>query len=211
MRSSHSQIVSVLTAMAFATGLGNAQSVNSRSGGRVAPDLAGKNFLLVPGVELSFVIVEDKEPTRVVVTDVCEIEIPGGLGLVPVAGLTTLQAEAEIKSYLEKRYYKAGKGTVRLGVNKVPVAQIPKFKVLISGKVAKEGAVESLVDKPKTVSEAVLEAGVSRYSDLSKVTVIKANGERRVYDLRAILDGREEDPKREPGGKIVVPSARIAW
>lgn len=220
MRSSHSQFFGVVAALLAATSLGNAQFNNVGSGANAgasrssarAPESTRAAHLskLVPGTELSFLIVAENESSKVVVTDSGEIEIPGGLGLVSVAGMTASQAAAEIKSYLEQRYYKAGKGTVRLGLNKLPVAPPRKFTVTVSGKVNRAGVFESLADSPKTLSEFVLEAGVSPYSNLKEVEVIKKNGERKSYDVKAILDGRAEDPKLEAGDKVVVPPVKFA-
>ena len=55
---------------------------------------------LTAGAEVSFLIVEENEPTRVIIADSGELEIPGGLGRVSVAGF---RVEKRLPYYRLKR------------------------------------------------------------------------------------------------------------
>lgn len=166
---------------------------------------------LTAGAEVSFLIVEDNEPTRVIIADSGELEIPGGLGRVSVAGLTAAQASAKVKSYLEGQYYKPGKATVRIGINTLPAGGQKKSKVLVSGKLARGGgAVEFYASAPKTLSEAVLEMGVTPWSNLKKVRVTRG-GQAMEYDVKAILDGSMKDVPLQDGDVISVPEKTFIY
>ena len=219
MRSFQIQFLGAVVAILVATNSVNAQSGvlgsgvgSQKAGARKARNAkVDPNSALTAGSEVSFLIVEENEPTRLIVADTGELEIPGGLGRVSVAGLTTVQAAAKVKKYLEGQYYKEGKVTVRIGLNILPAAGREKAKVLIAGKVQRPGAIEFFLDDPKTLSEAVLQAGVTSWSNLRKVTVIKKNGETHTYDVKAILDGLAEDVPLEDGDKISVDERRFSW
>lgn len=163
------------------------------------------NSPLSAGAEVSFSIVEDNEPTtRVIIADSGELEIPGGLGRVSVAGLTASQASAKVKDYLEGQYYKPGKATVKIGINTLPAGGQKKSKVLVSGKLARGGAVEFYASAPKTLSEAILEMGIIPWSNLKKVRV-KRGDQVIEYDVKAILDGTMRDVPLQDGDIISVP------
>jgi protein involved in polysaccharide export with SLBB domain len=168
------------------------------------------NSPLAAGAEVSFLIVEENEPTRVIIADSGELEIPGGLGRVSVSGLTAAQASAKVKSYLEGQYYKPGKATVRIGINTLPASGQKKSKALVSGKLARGGAVEFYSSAPKTLSEAILEMGPTPWSKLTKVKVTR--GDQSIdYDVSAILDGTMKDVYLQDGDRISVPEKGIRF
>jgi protein involved in polysaccharide export with SLBB domain len=165
------------------------------------------NSALVPGAEVSFNIVEENEPpTRVIIADTGDLEIPGGLGRVQVGGLTAAQAASRIKGHLEGRYYKPGKATVQVGLNTLPASGQKRSKVIISGKVLRAGAVEFFPTDPKTLSEAVNEAGTSIYSDTKRVKVTRGT-QTNEYNVKDILEKgatKNDFPLRD-GDRIYVP------
>ena len=168
------------------------------------------NTPLVPGAEVSFKIVEENEaPVRAIVADTGELEIPGGMGRVNVNGMTSSQASAAVKSYLEGLYYKRGKATVVIGLNVLPMSGQTKSKVIISGKVARAGAVEFYSNAPKTLSEAVIEAGVTSWSDLKNVKVTRGT-QTLEYNVKDILENgntKNDFPLRD-GDRISVPALK---
>ena len=168
------------------------------------------NTPLAPGAEVSFKIVEENEaPVRAIIADTGELEIPGGMGRVDVNGMTSSQAASAVKSYLEGRYYKHGKATVVIGLNVIPMSGQTKSKVIMSGKVARAGAVEFYSNAPKTLSEAVNEAGSTSWSDLEKVRVTRGS-ETREYNVKDILEKgntKNDFPLRD-GDRIFVPALK---
>jgi protein involved in polysaccharide export with SLBB domain len=166
------------------------------------------NTPITAGSEVSFSILEENEaPARVVIADTGDLELPGLPERVQVQGLTVNQAEAKVKSLIEGKYYKSGKATVRIGLNIVPSAGQKRSKVLVSGKVLRAGSVEFLSTSPKTLSEVLIEAGTSIYSDLKKVQVTRGN-EKKEYNVKDIIDGgnTKNDFPLKDGDRINVPA-----
>ncbi len=168
---------------------------------------------LTPGAEVSFQIVEENEPpVRAIIADTGELEIPGGLGRVMVNGMTASRAEDAVKNYLEGRYYKRGKATVRIGLNILPASGQKKSKVIISGKVSRAGAIDFYSFDPKTVSEAVNEAGTTIYSDTKRVQVTRGS-ERFEINVKDILENGNVsgDMKLRDGDRINIPERGIVF
>lgn len=179
--------------------------------------VANKNSPLTPGAEVSFRIVEENEPpVRVIVADTGELEVPGGLGEVPVNGLTSAQAEFRVKSYLEGKFYKPGKGTVQIALKTLPASGQKVSKVQISGKVGRLAPILFYSSDPKKLSEAILEAGPTPYSDLKKVKVTRTRAgveTSEEYDVKTILESGSavgDFPLRD-GDRIHVPARPIIW
>ena len=172
------------------------------------------NSPLQPGAEVSFSILEENEPpTRVIIADTGDLELPYGLGRVPVNGMSPATAEGAIKRHLESRYYKPGKGSVRIGLNVIPASAQKRSKVIISGKVSRPGASEFYSTDPKFLSEVINEAGTSIYSDLESVKVIRG-GKEEVYNVRDMLEKGKtaNDFKLKDGDRIIVPPKRgLIW
>ncbi len=176
--------------------------------------LVSSNSPLQPGAEVSFSILEENEPpTRVIIADTGDLELPHGLGRVPVNGMSPSTAEGAVKRHLEGKYYKAGKGSVRIGLNVIPASAQRRSKVMISGKVSRTTPIEFYPNDPKFLSEAINEAGTSIYSDLERVKVIRGAQEKD-YNVRDMLEkGKtENDFKLKDGDRIIVPVKRgLIW
>lgn len=179
-----------------------------------APRVAvSPNSPLVPGAEVSFQIVEENEPpVRAIIADTGELEIPGGLGRVAVSGMTSSRAEEAVKNYLEGRYYKRGKATVRIGLNILPASGLKKSKVIVSGKLLRSGVVDFYPTDPKTVSEAVNEAGTTIYSNTKKVQLTRGT-EKFEINVQDILENGNTrgDMKLRDGDRIFVPERGIVF
>lgn len=179
---------------------------------------ANPNSPLTPGSEVSFMIVEDREqqPLRLIIADTGELEVPGGLGSVVVSGLTANAAAARVQAHLESEYYKPGKGAVKISLKTLPASGQKVSKVQVSGKVGRPGSILFYASDPKKLSEAILEAGQTPYSNLKKVKVTRksktGSDVSEIYDVQAILDGNtvNDFPLRD-GDSISVPPRAITW
>jgi protein involved in polysaccharide export with SLBB domain len=188
----------------------NSRGAPAADGPRIA---VSPNSPLVPGAEVSFQIIEENEPpVRAIIADTGELEIPGGLGRVAVSGMTPARAEEVVKNYLEGRYYKRGKATVRIGLNILPASGLKRSKVIMSGKLLRSGAVDFYPTDPKTVSEAVNEAGTTIYSDTKRVQVTRGT-EKFEINVKDILENGNTrgDMKLRDGDRIFVPERGIVF
>jgi protein involved in polysaccharide export with SLBB domain len=175
-------------------------TVEARSAAPVSP-----NSPLTAGAGITLRILEENEPAEELVVGAAgSLELPGGLGSVPVGGLTVSQAESRVRDYLESKYYKPGKGAVQIGLYTLPVGSVKQAKVLVSGKLARGGASLFPISTPKTLSEVVLEMGVTPWSNLKKVKVTR-RGQSQIYDVKAIMDGTAKDVPLEDGDAVSVP------
>jgi len=176
-------------------------SAIERSGMSAVP--VDSNRRLTVGDLISFQIMEDRDAAVLrKISATGELDI-SPFGRVKVAGKTTAQAEADIKSYLEKDYYWTA--TPILAVDSVnPVAVIRK--ILISGEVRAPGPMEVAGGEQLTLSEAILRAG--NFTQWAKKDKVKLNrgGTQKIYDVRRITaEGRaEEDPILQDGDRIHV-------
>ncbi len=166
---------------------------------------------LTAGDEVTIKIVEDHETAlRTIVTDTGEVEL-NGLGRVPVSGKSSMEAESLIASYLKQRYY--NHATVEVGVVKKAIgAGARPFKVLVTGKVGRPGPQYFTGTNPLKLTEAVMVAGTSVYSDLKKVRLSRG-GQTSDHDVKSITkDGRTDlDVPLKDGDQIYVPTVGIRF
>ncbi len=120
------------------------------------------------------------------------------IGSVRVVGMTTAQAESEIRRiYVEvKRIYKTLEVSVR--------AEAEEF--FVRGQVQRPGRYTSLTGD-KTLLQAIAEAGgFTPFANRKKVRVIRAGtGDSEFYNAERIERGEDTDPLIEPSDQIVVP------
>ena len=185
----------------------SAPSAIPHSGGMSVP----LDTKLNAGDTITIVIEEDHDPVLpTVVTDTGEVEL-NGLGRVLVAGKSSTEAAALISSYLRQRYYH--KATVKVGVvSKVVGAGARPFKVLVTGKVGRPGPQYFTSTNPLKLTEAVVVAGTSVYSDLRKVRLSRG-GQTTDHDVKSITkDGRPDlDVPLRDGDQIYVPTVGIRF
>jgi len=167
-----------------------------------------------PGDKISFRVAEDREEAKsLVVTDSGEIELPSPFGRFSAAGKTCKALAQEIKTALEKDYYK--RATVHVGLDAMNNV---RGKTYVSGQVSKPGPVNIPVDAPLKVSQAILLAGPPlQWAKLSNVRVVRQKGREGaqtiVVDVDAILNkGRiEKDIVVEPDDLIIVPERGLVF
>ena len=175
-----------------------AASLNS--GGITVP----RDSKLTAGDQVALQIVEDRDPALLtVVTDTGEIEV-NGLGRVYVAGKTTTEAEGVIASYLKQHYYH--QATVKLGIVRKAVGTVRAYKVVVSGKVGRPGPQYFNDAGQLKLTEAVIVAGTTLYSNLSKVRLTRG-GRSSDHDVELIMKkGRTDlDIELRDGDVIFVP------
>ncbi len=166
---------------------------------------------LTAGDEVTIKILEDRDPAplRTIVSDTGEVEL-NGLGRVAVNGKSSSEAEALIANYLRQRYYH--RATVEVGVVKKAMGTVRKFKVQVTGKVARPGPVFFDDANPVTLSEAVTAAITTTYSKTDKIRLTRG-GQTTEHDMRAITkEGRADlDVRLRDGDKIYVPEKGITF
>lgn len=164
---------------------------------------------LGPRDVVSYSVAEDRdnEAYQLVVTDSGEVQLKLGSLRVKAAGKTPQQLAADIKSALEREYYRPGHATVSVGLIQVaPGAS--KGRVFITGEVAGKGAVDLPVDGQLTVVQAILQlGGFTLDSDLKGVYVYRkgapAKGIR--INAKAVLNGdADKDVVLQPGDTVKV-------
>ena len=177
------------------------------SGGITIP----RDTKLGAGDAVTIKILEDRdpEPLRTIVSDTGEVEL-NGLGRVAVNGRSSSEAEALIASYLRQRYYH--RATVEVAVVKKNIGAFRKFKVQVTGKVARPGPVFFDEANPLTLSEAVTAALTTTYSKIEKVRLTRA-GQTTEHDVKAITkDGKTGlDVRLKDGDQIYVPAVGIRF
>ena len=145
-------------------------------------------YKLRVGDTVSFQIVEDRilepqiAPASLVVKDSGEMDVPY-IGRVMAVDKTCKQLGDEIKTALEKNYYKTA--TVVMSLN---VANRMLGRVYIWGQVHNQGAVDILVNENLTVGQAIMRAGgFADFANKRKVKVVRANadpgGKKQTFDL----------------------------
>ena len=151
---------------------------------------------LGPRDVLSYNVVEDRdnEPHQLAVTDSGEVLLPLGNLHIKASGKTTQQLTADIKSALEREYYKPGHATVSL--NLVNQAQgTSKGKVFITGEVNSKGALDLPVDGQLTVIKAILQfGGFTQDADLKGVYIYRKGGPKDGIRVngKAVLNGEQD-------------------
>src|SRR5688572_18443163 len=142
-----------------------------------------------PGDKISVRVSEDREEAKsLVVTDSGEVELPSPFGRFNAAGKTCKALAQEIKTALEKDYYK--RATVHVGLDAMNNV---RGKAYVSGQVSKPGPVSIPVDAPLKVSQAILLAGPPlQWAKLNSVKVVRQKGregaQTMVIDVDAILN-----------------------
>lgn len=166
---------------------------------------------LTAGDEVTIKILEDRDPAplRTIVSDTGEVEL-NGLGRVAVNGRSSSEAEALIASYLKGKYYH--RATVEVGVVRKAIGTVRRFKVQVTGKVARPGPVYFDEANPVTLSEAVTAAMTTTYSKTEKVRLTRS-GQTTEHDVKAILkEGRPDlDVRLKDGDQIYVPTVGIRF
>lgn len=170
-----------------------------------------RNTKLMAGDAVTIKILEDHDrtPLSTVVSVTGEVEL-NGLGRVAVNGKSSSEAEALIASYLRQKYYH--RATVEFAlVSRVPI-NVLRFKVQVTGKVARPGPVYFDEANPITLSEAVTSAITTAYSKTDKIRLTRG-GQTTEHDMRAIIkEGRPDlDVRLRDGDKIYVPEKGITF
>jgi polysaccharide biosynthesis/export protein len=177
-------------------------------------------YKLRVGDTVSFQILEDQvwdpqnAPKILVVQDSGEIELLY-VGRVMAVGKTCKQLAGEIKTALEKDYYK--QATVVISMN---VASPILGRVYIWGQVHNQGALDIRVNENLTAGQAIMRAGgFADFANQRKVKVIRSptapDGSKQAQnvnlDMEQILnEGKtDKDIVLQPGDLIIVPSRLI--
>ena len=164
---------------------------------------------LIPGDEVSIKIEEDRDvPWKTIVTDTGEVEVMGNLGSVSVSGKTAADAEAVIGAYLRQRFY--NKATVSFKILRKAMGAVRPFKVNVNGKVQRNGPQYFTGANPLRLSEAVMVAGTSIYSNLKRVQLTR-DGKNTSHDVQAITkEGRTElDITLQYGDQVYVDAKPV--
>jgi len=169
------------------------------------------NSKLTAGDTISVEIEEDHDPLlTTIVTDTGEVEL-NGLGRVYVAGRTTTEAAAFVATYLKQKYYH--QATVKIGIRTKAIgAGARPFKVVISGKVGRPGPQYFTAANPLKLTEAVIVAGTTLYSELRKIRLTRG-GQSTEYNVEKIMkEGRTDlDVSLQDGDVIYVPPKTIVF
>lgn len=173
-------------------------------------------YKLRPGDTVSFQILEDRiwnpqsAPLSLTVVDSGEVDVPY-IGRVMAAGKTCKELAADIKTALEKDYYK--QATVVVSLN---VANRILGRVYIWGQVRNQGALDLQVNENLTAGKAILRAGgFADFANKRKVKVVRSgpDGKTETFelDMQQILEeGKlDKDIVLQPNDLIIVPSRLI--
>jgi protein involved in polysaccharide export with SLBB domain len=174
--------------------------------GQVVP----RDSKLIPGDYVSVKILEDNEdPWRTMITDTGEIEL-NNLGSVAVNGRTAHDAEIILGAHLRQKYYH--RATVEVKILKKAQGFVRPDKVNVAGKVQRAGPQFFNDTNALKLSEAVIIAGTTAFSDLRKVQLTR-NGQNTIYDVEAITKkGRTDlDVKLQNGDQIFVRERGIVF
>ena len=205
-----------VAAPAIPTAASGQASVSGLINGYVQDD----TYKLRVGDTVSFQILEDQvwdpqnTPKILVVQDSGEIEVLY-VGRVMAVGKTCKQLAGEIKTALEKDYYK--QATVVMSMN---VASPILGRVYIWGQVRNQGALDIRVNEDLTAGQAIMRAGgFADFANEKKVKVIRnttasdkaKQGQTINLNMEQILnEGKtEKDIVLQPGDLIIVPSRLI--
>lgn len=158
---------------------------------------------LIPGDFVSVKILEDnEEPWRTYVTDTGEVEL-NNLGSVAVNGRTADDAGAVIGVHLRAKYYH--KATVEVKILKKAQGFVRPDKVTVAGKVQRAGPQYFNDANPLKLSEAVIVAGTTAFSDLKRVQLTRG-GQNTMFDVEAITKKGQTnlDVRLQNGDQIFV-------
>jgi protein involved in polysaccharide export with SLBB domain len=169
------------------------------------------NTKLTAGDTISVEIEEDHDPVlTTIVTDTGEVEL-NGLGRVYVAGRTTTEAAALVATYLKQKYYH--QATVKIGIRTKAIgAGARPFKVVVSGKVGRSGPQYFTATNPLKLTEAVIVAGTTLYSELRKIRLTRG-GQTNEHNVELIMkEGRTDlDVSLQDGDVIYIPAKSIIF
>lgn len=174
-------------------------------------DLLNDVHKLGPGDQLSFRVIEDEDPPKLLtVTDSGEMEVPY-LGRLSAAGKSCKAVAYEIKTALEKEYYI--QASVIIGLDVIaPKGMVSRGRIYLTGAVRAQGPQEIPADEIYTVSRAIMRAGLGEYANKRKVRLTRKVGkkgetETTYVDLVEVLEkGRvEKDVVVLPEDQIFVP------
>ena len=162
---------------------------------------------LTAGDEITVVIKEDRDPPlRTIVSDTGEVEL-NGLGRVFIAGKSSIEAESAIAAYLKQKYY--NQATVEVGVVRKAIGTVRPYKVLVTGKVGRQGPQYFTGANPLKLAEAVVVGVPTLYSDLRKVRLTRG-GHSTEHNVQEIMKGQTElDVPLQDGDQINVPARSI--
>jgi protein involved in polysaccharide export with SLBB domain len=165
--------------------------------------------------QISFRIIEDEDdPKTLTVTDSGELEIPY-IGRFMAVGRTCKELAGQLKTELEKDYYK--RATVIIAVN---VMATSRGRVYIVGPVHSPGPQEIPSDETLTLGKAILRAGgFTEFADTKKVKVTRQSktrdGKDQVFIVNEgkVLDngGTESDLPLEPGDMILIQEKLVRF
>jgi polysaccharide biosynthesis/export protein len=151
-------------------------------------------------------------PLSLVVADSGELDVPY-IGRVMAVDKTCEQLSKEIKTALEKDYYK--QATVELSLN---LANRLLGRVYIWGQVRNQGALDIQVNENLTAGKAILRAGgFADFANKKKVKIVRAAADEKgdaqtfTLDMTEILEGGkiDKDIVLQPNDLIIVPSRLI--
>jgi len=135
------------------------------------------------------------------------------IGRIKAVGKTSKELAADIKTALEKDYYK--QATVVLSLN---LANRILGRVYIWGQVRTQGPLDIQINENLTAGQAILRAGgLGDFANKTKVKVVRAatgpNGEKKVFELNMediLQKGKvEQDIVLKPDDFIIVPTRLI--
>ena len=162
-----------------------------------------------PRDQLSYNVEEDRDDVvhPLTVTDEGDVLLPLGSTRVKAAGKTREQLSADIKSALEREYYKPGHAHVNLAL--VQIAQgTSKGRVYVTGEVASKGVVDLPVDGQMTVVQAILQlGGFTMESNLKRVFIYRKGGPPNGIQVnaKAVLHGEnDKDVVLQPNDTVKV-------
>ena len=153
-------------------------------------------------------IVEDKEGGLPrVVTATGQIDVPP-VGRIQVAGKTTTEASAAIRSKLEAEYY--SHATVKLNIARVSPIQVRAGTVILSGQVRLAGPQEMIAGEPLLLSNAILRAGLTEWANAKKVKLtrqVNGTAQSKDYNVKEIIEKGDvkDDVVLQDGDRINVP------
>ena len=184
------------------------------------PHISSETYILMVGDRLDFRVIEDGDPSRLlVISPTGEIDVPY-YGRVQVTGKTLIQAGQIIKSLLEKDlYYRA---SVILALDETA----PKMggalgggklkQIYVVGQVRMQGSQDIGVDEKLLISRAIVKAGgFGSFANGRKVKIIRklADGKKDeiIVDVLSVLkEGKtENDVELKPDDMVIVPEKLI--
>ncbi len=124
-------------------------------------------------------------------------------GSVEIAGLSLADAEAKITQLLADRYLVNPRVMIRVDSSQ-------SSRIVMLGEVKNPGVLPMSFDKPKTLLQAVAEAGgFTDLASVNRVQIVRSSGNGRQKEILVrvsrIIDGRDPDVLLEPNDIITVP------